>query len=121
MLKTFTGRRAQGVGPLIVDGFEFVYRLAESMPEPTVPAEPDQPTDHVHKLATDTLRAGLSPRHVPDRVIIAPEIPYTRTGKKLEVPVKRLLQGANPAAITSPGTLANPDSLTFYRPSLLTR
>ncbi|WP_329407653.1 hypothetical protein [Nocardia vinacea] len=91
------------------------------MPEPTVPAEPDQPTDHVHKLATDTLRAGLSPRHVPDRVIIAPEIPYTRTGKKLEVPVKRLLQGANPAAITSPGTLANPDSLTFYRPSLLTR
>ncbi len=39
------------------------------------------------------IRTGLSPRHVPDDVIAVPAIPHTRTGKKLEVPVKRLIQG----------------------------
>jgi acetoacetyl-CoA synthetase len=37
-----------------------------------------------------------SPRHVPDDVIVVPGIPHTRTGKRLEVPVKRILQGADP-------------------------
>jgi acetoacetyl-CoA synthetase len=39
------------------------------------------------------VRTGLSPRHVPDDIIQAPAIPRTLTGKKLEVPIKRLLQG----------------------------
>ncbi|MFE7577260.1 acetoacetate--CoA ligase [Streptomyces sp. NPDC057521] len=46
----------------------------------------------------DTIRSAIrthaSPRHVPDTVIEVPALPHTRTGKKLEVPVKRLLQGA---------------------------
>jgi acetoacetyl-CoA synthetase len=41
----------------------------------------------------DAIRSGLSPRHVPDEIIQAPAIPRTITGKKLEVPIKRLLQG----------------------------
>ncbi|WP_324197949.1 AMP-binding enzyme [Nocardia abscessus] len=86
-----------------------------------VPANPGQPADELAALAAKTLRAKLSPRHVPDRTIIAPEIPYTRTGKKLEVPVKRLLQGADPDTITSPGALANPGSLAFFHASLLTQ
>lgn len=40
-----------------------------------------------------TIRATASPRHVPDDVIAVRSIPHTRTGKKLEVPVKRLIQG----------------------------
>jgi acetoacetyl-CoA synthetase len=40
------------------------------------------------------VRAQASPRHVPDVITAVPGIPHTRTGKKLEVPVKRLLQGA---------------------------
>lgn len=40
------------------------------------------------------LRAGLSPRHVPDEIIAAPGVPHTLTGKRIEVPVKKLLQGA---------------------------
>jgi acetoacetyl-CoA synthetase len=40
------------------------------------------------------IRTKASPRHVPDAIIAVPGIPHTRTGKKLEVPVKRLLQGA---------------------------
>ncbi|MEU3221382.1 hypothetical protein [Streptomyces sp. NPDC006971] len=84
-----------------------------------VPDDPTRPPAELRQLATAALRTNLSPRHVPDRVAIAPQIPYTRTGKKLEVPVKRLLQGADPTTVTSPGTLANPHSLAFYHPSLL--
>jgi len=40
------------------------------------------------------IRTQASPRHVPDDIIVVPALPHTRTGKKLEVPVKRLLQGA---------------------------
>ena len=39
------------------------------------------------------IRAELSPRHVPDEILEAPAVPRTLTGKKLEVPVKRILQG----------------------------
>ena len=51
------------------------------------------------------IRDRTSPRHVPDEVIQVPGIPHTRTGKKLEIPVKRLLQGA------SRSTVVNPDSV----------
>lgn len=51
------------------------------------------------------IRDKASPRHVPDEVIRVPAIPHTRTGKKLEVPVKRLLQG------TPLSKVANPDSV----------
>jgi len=44
------------------------------------------------------IRSALSPRHVPDEVYQAPAIPRTSTGKKLEVPVKRLLMGVDPGA-----------------------
>jgi len=51
------------------------------------------------------IREKASPRHVPDEVVAVPGIPHTRTGKKLEVPVKRILQGA------APDKVANPDAV----------
>jgi acetoacetyl-CoA synthetase len=39
------------------------------------------------------IRANASPRHVPDEIIAVPGVPHTRTGKRLEVPLKRLFQG----------------------------
>jgi acetoacetyl-CoA synthetase len=60
------------------------------------------------------LRTSLSPRHVPDEIVAVPSIPYSRTGKKLEVPVKRILQGVAPADVASPGALLDPDSLDAY-------
>lgn len=60
------------------------------------------------------LRAEGSPRHVPDRIIACPAIPYTISGKKLEVPVKRILLGARPDAVANPGVMRNPDSLAFF-------
>ena len=54
------------------------------------------------------LRAQLSPRHVPDLIRQFPAIPRTLTGKRIEVPVKRLLTGADPAAVTSRDALTDP-------------
>jgi acetoacetyl-CoA synthetase len=57
------------------------------------------------------LRRDLSPRHVPDHVVAVAEIPRTLSGKKLEVPVKRTVAGADPAGSLSLASPANPDSL----------
>jgi acetoacetyl-CoA synthetase len=60
------------------------------------------------------IRERASPRHVPDEIIVAPGIPHTVTGKKLEVPVKRILQGADPAAVTAASALDDPAKLDFF-------
>ena len=67
--------------------------------------------DALRRRINDTLRRELSPRHVPDRIIAVPEIPKTLNGKKLEVPVKRLLMGQPLAGAVSEGAVANPASL----------
>jgi acetoacetyl-CoA synthetase len=79
------------------------------MPLFVVPAPGVTLDDTLREKIRDTIRTGVSPRHVPDEILRAPGIPHTRTGKKLEVPVKRLLQGApaeevvDPAAVDVPG------------------
>lgn len=55
-----------------------------------------------------SLRRRLSPRHVPDAVVEVPSIPKTVTGKKLEVPVKRYLQGGRFDEVADAGALADP-------------
>ncbi|MFD4503907.1 acetoacetate--CoA ligase [Streptomyces sp. NPDC058457] len=60
------------------------------------------------------VRAGVSPRHVPDEILEVPGIPHTRTGKKLEVPVKRLLQGAPMTDAADPSAVDAPDLLGHY-------
>ncbi|MFJ9702778.1 acetoacetate--CoA ligase [Streptomyces fradiae] len=61
-----------------------------------------------------TIRAELSPRHVPDEIIEVPGVPHTLTGKRIEVPVKRLLQGAPLDKAVNPGSVDNLDLLRFY-------
>nr|WP_232794344.1 MULTISPECIES: acetoacetate--CoA ligase [Pseudofrankia] len=60
------------------------------------------------------IRAELSPRHVPDRVIEVLDIPRTLTGKKLEVPVKRLLTGVPLDRAVSLAAVANPEALAPF-------
>jgi acetoacetyl-CoA synthetase len=60
------------------------------------------------------LRDSLSPRHVPDRIVAVPAVPRTLSGKKLEVPIKRILTGTPPEVAASRGSLANPDSLDAF-------
>lgn len=61
-----------------------------------------------------SIRELASPRHVPDQVIAVSGIPRTRTGKKLEVPVKRLLQGVPLATVVNPSIVDNPELLAEY-------
>ncbi len=63
------------------------------------------------------LRAKLSPRHVPDEIHAVPGIPRTLSGKKLEVPVRKILQGTPAAAAADPDSLVNPDVLVHFSPS----
>jgi len=60
------------------------------------------------------LRDDLSPRHVPDTIVAAPSIPSTLSGKKLEVPVKRILAGARAADVASTSSLVDPDALAWF-------
>jgi acetoacetyl-CoA synthetase len=57
------------------------------------------------------LKADLSPRHVPDRIEAIAEVPRTLSGKKLEVPVKRVLAGVPLERAVSEGALANPAAI----------
>jgi acetoacetyl-CoA synthetase len=59
----------------------------------------------------DVIRRDLSPRHVPDHVVAIAEVPRTLNGKKLEVPVKRILLGTAPEKAASRDTLKNPAAL----------
>jgi acetoacetyl-CoA synthetase len=62
----------------------------------------------------ERIRRELSPKHVPDEILEVPSIPRTLTGKKLEVPLKKLLLGAPAAQVINPGALANPDSVVWF-------
>jgi acetoacetyl-CoA synthetase len=57
------------------------------------------------------LRSEVSPRHVPDAIYDVPEIPRTLNGKKLEVPIKRILAGMPVDQVVNRGTMANPEAL----------
>ncbi|MEN3273151.1 MAG: acetoacetyl-CoA synthetase, partial [Actinomycetota bacterium] len=60
------------------------------------------------------LRTELSPRHVPDVIEAVPAVPRTLSGKKLEVPVKRILDGVAADVAASAGSLADPTSLDHF-------
>jgi acetoacetyl-CoA synthetase len=71
-------------------------------------------TDDLRERIAATLRTSLSPRHVPDEIVAVPAVPRTLSGKKLEVPVKRILTGTPAEEAASRGSLANPDSLDVF-------
>jgi acetoacetyl-CoA synthetase len=70
--------------------------------------------DELRRSIATAIRAGLSPRHVPDELHVVPDVPRTLSGKKLEVPVKRLLLGEPLADVLTAGALKNPEVLAAY-------
>ncbi|MFG1680078.1 acetoacetate--CoA ligase [Nonomuraea sp. NPDC049269] len=70
--------------------------------------------DALRRRITIALREALSPRHVPDGITTVPVIPRNRTGKKLELPVKKILLGAALSEVASRDTLADPTSLDAF-------
>ena len=71
-------------------------------------------TDDLRARIGSELRGALSPRHVPDDIVAVPSVPRTLSGKKLEVPVKRILTGTPAEEAASRGSLADPASLDFF-------
>ncbi|MEO3758362.1 acetoacetate--CoA ligase [Mycobacterium sp. B14F4] len=84
------------------------------MPLFVVLGEGAELTDELRDRIKRTIRDEVSPRHVPDRIIAAPGVPHTRTGKKLEVPIKKLFQGADPAKVVERSAVDDPGLLDWY-------
>ncbi|MGS2806899.1 acetoacetate--CoA ligase [Nocardia sp. MW-W600-9] len=71
-------------------------------------------TDDLKTRIGTAIRTEVSPRHVPDEVREAPGIPHTRTGKKLEVPIKKLFQGADASRVVERSAVDDPSLLDWY-------
>ncbi|MFE9687211.1 acetoacetate--CoA ligase [Streptomyces sp. NPDC006285] len=70
--------------------------------------------DGLRRSIREAVRNRASPRHVPDSIIAVPAIPHTRTGKKMEVPVKRILQGAAVERVANPQAVDDFDALAYF-------
>ena len=68
----------------------------------------------LERTIVSTLRTRLTPRHVPDEIIEAPAVPHTLTGKRLEVPVKRMLLGTPVEQAASTASVDDPETLRWY-------
>ena len=84
------------------------------MPLFVVLADDAELTDELRDRIKRTIRDEVSPRHVPDDILVAPGVPHTRTGKKLEVPIKKLFQGADPARVVEKSAVDDPALLDWY-------
>ena len=71
----------------------------------------DLTEEYMKKIKT-FIRANASPRHVPAKIIAVPDIPYTLNMKKVEIAVKKVLQGK---AVQNKDSLKNPESLDYYQ------
>jgi acetoacetyl-CoA synthetase len=70
--------------------------------------------DSITGQIRDRLRREYTPRHVPDAIVQAPDIPVTLTGKKMEVPVRQILRGVPADKAANRNAMANPASLDFF-------
>lgn len=83
------------------------------MPLFVVPAAGRTVDDQMRQSIIDAIRTNVSPRYVPDEIIEAPAVPKTRTGKIMEVPIKKLFQGAGPETLNR-ATAEDPEVLDWY-------
>lgn len=82
------------------------------MPLFVVMKEGEVLTDTTRQAIKNALKKEYSPRHVPDEIIEVKDIPYTISGKKMELPVKKILMGK---AVLNLGAVKNPEALEFFR------
>jgi len=70
--------------------------------------------DGLKQQIITTLRSRLTARHVPDEIVQAPAVPHTLTGKRLEVPIKKLLAGKPLEKAANIASVDNPEALRWY-------
>jgi acetoacetyl-CoA synthetase len=73
----------------------------------------DLDEDLVSKIKK-SIRENTSPRHVPNEILAVPDVPRTLNGKKVEVPVKKILSGSSPENAVSRDSLSNPETLDVF-------
>ncbi len=93
----------------MIDGDEEVQLFVKLKP-----ANPlsDSELEEFNRDIKTRIRSGASPRHVPKKIFIVKDIPYTVSGKKVEIAIKKILHGQDPG---NREALANPDSLEEYK------
>jgi acetoacetyl-CoA synthetase len=97
---------------LVID-LEFLGRES-FMPLFVVPAKGVAFNDGLKDKINQAIRKNVSARFVPNEIVEVTEIPRTLSGKKLEVPVKKLLLGGDPARVVNRDSMANPASFDFF-------
>ena len=70
--------------------------------------------ENLQRKITAKLREECSPRHVPDRMYVVTDVPRTLTGKKMEVPVRKILMGWPLDKAASRGAMANPEMIDYF-------
>lgn len=99
---------------LVID-LEFLGRES-FMPLFVVVAPGFHLNEALREKINSAIRAQVSARFIPNEIVEIKEVPRTLSGKKLEVPVKKLLLGADPEAVVNRDSMANPESFdTFVR------
>jgi acetoacetyl-CoA synthetase len=109
--------RAVEAIPEIVDSLvvDLEYLGRESYMPLFVVLRPDVALDDTLRARiNDAIRGALSARHVPNEVLAVPEVPRTLSGKKMELPVKKLLLGHPPEKVAHADAMANPASLQWF-------
>lgn len=79
-----------------------------------VPSQGGEVDSELRAQINDAIRSSLSPRFVPDEILAVSAIPRTQSLKRLELPIKRLFEGAQPDEIIDPSVMANPECLPGY-------
>lgn len=97
---------------LVVD-LEFLGKDS-FMPLFVVLTEPGELTEIIRDKIKAAIRHSVSARFVPDQILEVAEIPRTMSGKKLEVPVKKLLLGGDPAKVVNRDSMVNPNSFDTF-------
>jgi acetoacetyl-CoA synthetase len=109
--------RAVEVQPEVLDSLvvDLEYLGRESwMPLFVVLREGLQLDDTLQARLRAAIKAALSARHVPDAIYQVAAVPRTLSGKKMELPVKKLLLGEDPAKVLNRDAMANADSIDWF-------
>lgn len=103
--------------PEVVDGLVVDIPITSEksyMPLFVVLQENSILTDEVRNSIIQAIRMYCSPRHVPNGIFSVEDLPKTLNGKKLEVPIKKILMGIPVEKAVNKGSLANPDSIKYF-------
>ena len=103
--------------PEVVDSLVIGFETASGrymMPLFVVLEDGVELNEDLKKKINTKIRSTLSPRHVPDEIYAIQDVPRTLNGKKLEVPVKKIMTGVPLDKAVNVDSMGNPESIKFF-------